>query len=122
MNEQFETGSGTEPMPLTDRLFAADPASGPTERLNQQQPQAAQPTEPHATPDPQTPTAPPRRQPARLGTIVWGFLVVAFAAVVALTTDLLTIADPTAWLIGGLVVGGAALVLAGIAASLRRAS
>ena len=62
------------------------------------------------------------RRPARFGTIVWGFLVTAFAVVVALTTDLLQIEDPTAWLIGGLVVGGAALTAAGIAASLRRGS
>jgi hypothetical protein len=122
-DEQFETGSGAEPTP-TDRSSAADPASAPTERLDQ--PQPAQTPEAPALPQPQAATgsvrAQLRRQPARLGTIVWGFLVVAFAAVVALTTDLLRIEDPTAWLIGGLVVGGAALVVAGIAASLRRAS
>jgi len=68
-----------------------------------------------------TDTAERRRNPARIGTIIWGFLVTAVAAMVALTTDLVQIEDPTAWLIGGLVVGGAALVVAGIAAALRRA-
>lgn len=66
-------------------------------------------------------TAERRRHSARIGTIIWGFLVAAVAAVVALTTNLVQIEDPTAWLIGGLVVGGAALVVAGIAAAVRRA-
>lgn len=102
--EQFETAGPTAPIPAAEP-GAPSPHPGGTET-------AATAARREET---------PIRRPARLGTIVWGLLVTAFAVVAALTTDLVPIEDPTAWLIGGLVVGGAALLVAGIAASLRRA-
>ncbi|BDZ45409.1 hypothetical protein [Naasia aerilata] len=94
-DEQFETtGAGGQPA-ATEPLVADSPRREPS-------------------------AAAPLRRPARIGTMVWGFLVTAFAVVVALASDLVDIEDPTAWLIGGLVVGGAALIAAGVAASLRR--
>ena len=71
-----------------------------------------------------TATAPvqaaPRRRSARFGTILWGVLVLTFAAAVV-TNAVSTIAiDPVSWIIGALIGVGAILVVAGIAAAIRR--
>ncbi|MGG7507997.1 hypothetical protein [Plantibacter sp. YIM 135249] len=61
-----------------------------------------------------------RRRSARFGTILWGVLVLTFAAAVV-TNAVSTIAiDPVTWIIGALIGVGAILVVAGIAAAIRR--
>ncbi|PJJ55769.1 hypothetical protein [Compostimonas suwonensis] len=66
-------------------------------------------------------TAPqPRRYPARIGTIIWGMLLLAFAAYMIITTVVPPVADPVTLITGALIAGGLALVIVGIAAASRR--
>lgn len=66
--------------------------------------------------------APPRRPRRPLfGTILWGVILLAFAAYMLVSTVLPSPVDPTLWLLGGVVAVGVLLMLAGLAASLRRA-
>ncbi|MDJ0350903.1 hypothetical protein [Cryobacterium sp. PH29-G1] len=62
-----------------------------------------------------------RRLRPRLGTILWGILLLAFAAYMVIVTLLPVPPDPTLWLLGGVIVVGLGLVVAGIAAAARRA-
>lgn len=61
-----------------------------------------------------------RRGP-RFGTIFWGVVLLVFAAFMAVWTLQPTDLDPTLWLLGSVIVLGLLLVVAGIAAALRRA-
>jgi hypothetical protein len=81
----------------------------------------------HASPEaPRSPAAAAaptgrRAHPAQFGTIVWGFLLLALCAVVAITQfgpglD----ADRYLWAFVGVIVAGVALVAVGIAAAVRR--
>jgi hypothetical protein len=80
----------------------------------------------HASPEAPPSAAAPaptgrRAHPAQFGTIVWGFLLLALCAVVAITQfgpglD----ADRYLWAFVGVIVAGVALVAVGIAAAVRR--
>jgi hypothetical protein len=62
----------------------------------------------------------PDRLRPRFGTILWGVILLVFAAFVV-TNALVPLAlDPGTWIIGALVAGGVVLVAAGIAAAVRR--
>ena len=63
---------------------------------------------------------PPRRRP-RFGTILWGVLLLGFAAFMVARTVLPAPLDPTFWLLGGVILVGLLLVVAGIIAASRRA-
>lgn len=90
------------------------------------------PTETDASPTTATPTeaaptaafpaasAAPRRRP-RFAPIVWGAMLLAFAVYVVAARLLPTPPDPTFWLLGGIIVVGLTLVVAGIMAAARRA-
>ncbi|MET1052006.1 MAG: hypothetical protein ABWX65_05135 [Mycetocola sp.] len=66
------------------------------------------------------PSATTTRLPARFGTILWGVLLLGFAAVMIANSVTPFDVDPVTWLIGGLIAAGALLVIAGIAAAVRR--
>jgi len=62
----------------------------------------------------------PRLRP-RFAPIVWGAILLAFAAYVVVAAVLPTPPDPTFWLLGGIITVGLTLVVAGVAAAARRA-
>lgn len=70
------------------------------------------------------PTAGARPEPERLrprfGTIFWGVILLVFAGFMVTTALVPFVLDPSVWIIGGLVAGGIVLVVAGIAAAVRR--
>ena len=55
------------------------------------------------------------------GTILWGVILLSFAAFMVITTLFPVNFDPTLWLVGSVIVIGLLLVVAGIAAASRRA-
>ena len=57
----------------------------------------------------------------RFGTIFWGVILLVFAAFMVTNAIVPFVLDPTTWIIAGLVAGGVVLVVAGIAAAVRRA-
>ena len=87
------------------RWFSSDAAATPTG--------ASQATAP-------LPAAEPQRLPARFGTIFWGVLLLTFAGFMIVNSVVPVVQDPVTWLIGGLIAAGAVLVIAGIAAAVRR--
>ena len=62
----------------------------------------------------------PRRRPL-FGTIAWGIILLALAGYVLLGVLVPAPADPTLWLLGGVVVIGLLLIVVGVIAALRRA-
>ena len=128
-------GDSTNPTNQTDPI---DPTAA-TEQINPPAPtDQSEPIRPtaSASPDADDPdtwfpadaTAPagPRpgaestRLPARFGTIFWGVLLLCFAGFMIVNTVFPLVLDPVSWLIGGLIAAGAVLVIAGIAAAVRR--
>lgn len=67
-----------------------------------------------------TPAAERKRLPARFGTIFWGVLLLVFAGFMVANAVVPFVQDPVTWLIAGLIAAGAVLVIAGIAAAVRR--
>jgi hypothetical protein len=66
-------------------------------------------------------TAPePERLRPRFGTIFWGVILLVFAAFMVTNAIVPFVVDPSTWVIGALVAGGIVLVVAGIAAAVRR--
>ncbi|MET4637443.1 hypothetical protein [Mycetocola sp. 2940] len=79
-------------------------------------------TEPAASwPGPAGPLPQPERLRPRFGTILWGVIVLVFAGFMVTNAIVPFVVDPSAWIIAGLVAGGVVLVVAGIAAAVRRA-
>ncbi|GGE93458.1 hypothetical protein [Mycetocola zhadangensis] len=91
------------------------------------------PTAPIGASTPGTPTVPntptvqypasasePERLRARFGTIFWGVILLVFAAFMVTSALVPIVLDPSTWIIAGLVAGGVVLVIAGIAAAVRR--
>lgn len=65
------------------------------------------------------PSAPQRRS-ARFGTILWGVLLLTFAAAIVTNAVTAISIDPVTWIITALIGVGAILIVAGIAAAIRR--
>lgn len=97
MTEHTSTGPTAEPM--TTRTAATTPLP----------------------PLPPTPEAAAKRRRPQFGTIVWGVLLLVFAAFMVVWTVVPTTPDPTLWLLGAVIVTGILLVVAGIVAAARRA-
>lgn len=57
----------------------------------------------------------------RFGTIFWGVILLVFAAFMVTNAIVPFVLDPTTWVIAALVAGGVVLVVAGVAAAVRRA-
>ena len=84
-------------------------------------PLAPEPTT-YLAPEPAPPAASvrPRSRPL-FGTIVWGVILLALAGYVLLGVLVPAGADPTLWLLGGVILIGLLLIVVGIIAALRRA-
>ncbi|MBG6238668.1 hypothetical protein IWX78_001640 [Mycetocola sp. CAN_C7] len=117
----------TEPIPPV----TAGGSTGPTERTDpigssspiddsRQAESMSSWFQPDTTEAPETPATRKSRLPARFGTIFWGVLLLGFAAFMIANSVMPVIVDPVTWLIGGLIAVGAVLVVAGIAAAIRR--
>jgi hypothetical protein len=70
-------------------------------------------------PEPARSLEPERLRP-RFGTIFWGVILLVFAAFMVTNAIVPFVLDPSTWIIAGLVAGGVVLVVAGIAAAVRR--
>jgi len=91
-----------------------DDSTAPTEQL----PSApTTPTDARSSDGPSTVHA---SRPARFGTILWGVILLVFAGAMLTSTLTDVRIDPLAWITGGLIATGAVLVVAGIAAAVRR--
>lgn len=67
-----------------------------------------------ATPPPFEDTEPPEDSPARVGTIVWGLIVVALAALIIISQLGIVVLNGTYVAIGLMIGAGAALVIGGL--------
>ena len=106
--EPISSDSPTRPTePISPAADTADPASWFRTDY----------TAPATTP---TPAVDRKRLPARFGTIFWGVLLLVFAGFMVANAVVPFVQDPVAWLIAGLIAAGAVLVIAGIAAAVRR--
>lgn len=65
------------------------------------------------------PTTTPARRRPRFGTILWGVILLVFAAFMVTNALVPFVLDAGTWLIGALVAAGVVLVIAGIAAAVR---
>ncbi|NQX13207.1 hypothetical protein HQQ80_16390 [Microbacteriaceae bacterium VKM Ac-2855] len=83
-------------------------------------PTAAEPTASAAAPAAYAPPPVETRLPARVGTIVWGILLLGFCAYTGVIALGGAAPNPVTWLTGALILGGAALVVVGIAAAARK--
>jgi hypothetical protein len=104
----------TTPIPPTTPNPRADSAPDATDVLF-----------PNATATYGTPASPtgklePERLRPRFGTIFWGVILLMFAAFMVTNALVPFVLDPSTWIIAGLVAGGVVLVIAGIAAAVRR--
>ena len=97
----------TRPLPTGTDADATEVLFGGSQR-----PDSTSPVEPAIAHD--------RLRP-RFGTIFWGVILLVFAAFMVTNAIVPFVLDPTTWIIVGLVAGGVVLVVAGIAAALRRA-
>jgi hypothetical protein len=100
----------TEPTPSeTDQSAATESA-------------ATRPTTPQPTDEPRTDVGPKDRggRPPRFGTILWGVLLLVFAGAMLVTNLTEVRIDPLGWITGAIIATGAVLVIAGIAAAVRR--
>jgi hypothetical protein len=75
---------------------------------------------PSAPSEPYVPPLERTRLPARASTIVWGVLLLGFCAWTGVIALGGSIPNPITWLTTALIVGGIALVLAGIATAARK--
>ena len=105
-----------QPTVPLDELFAPDAAQ------DERMPPPPPPAQPASGP---TAAAASASTPATwrplFGTIVWGVLLLVFAAFMVVWTIVPTSPDPTLWLLGAVIVTGLLLVVAGIVAAARRA-
>ncbi|TFC58817.1 hypothetical protein E3O62_10015 [Cryobacterium sp. TMT2-15-1] len=106
-----------EPPATAPAFLASDPpfpvAPVPMARAAAPTAEAAEPAYPEVS-------VRPLRRPL-FGTIVWGVILLALAGYVLLGVLVPAPADPTLWLLGGVIVIGLLLIVVGIIAALRRA-
>jgi hypothetical protein len=112
MTENSETTPLRPDVPATDR-DATEILFGDASR--QAPPPAPAWHGPDAGPLPE-----PERLRPRFGTIFWGVILLVFAAFMVTNAIVPFVLDPSTWIIGALVAGGVILVVAGIAAAVRR--
>lgn len=97
-----------------------DDSNAPTEHLIDTSTQPVPERDASATAsEPLKPTV-ERGRPARFGTILWGVVLLIFAGAMLVGTVTEVRIDALGWITGGLIATGAILVIAGIAAAVRR--
>lgn len=112
-----QPNSTPEPGPLPQDFWPS--AEAPPDATSS----ADRPTAPESLAGSSTDTAASvgKRNRPLFGTIFWGAVLLAFAAFMVVWTLQPGSPDPTLWLLGGVIVVGLLLVVAGIAAASRRA-
>jgi hypothetical protein len=111
-----------------DAGLTVPPTLGPTHPFPPEPPSPA-PEPQYRAPEPPSPAPEPVDVPATVrtrrrplfGTIIWGVILLALAGYVLLGVLVPAPADPTLWLLGGVVVIGLLLIIVGVIAALRRA-
>jgi hypothetical protein len=104
--------------PIRPATPAADPDA--TDVLFGENGRQAPPPAPEWTAQAAGPSLEPERLRPRFGTIFWGVLLLVFAAFMVTNAIVPFVLDPSTWIIVTLVAGGVVLVIAGIAAAIRR--
>jgi len=100
----------------------ATPPPGPTPPPAPSAPTAAAYAAPGATAQETWPATPARRRHPLFGTIFWGTVLLAFSGFITYRTLVPGETDPALWLLGGVILMGLVLIVAGIAAAARRAT
>ncbi|GAB3618599.1 hypothetical protein GCM10027416_31560 [Okibacterium endophyticum] len=113
-----QTGAPQAGAPQTGAPQAGAPQTGAGHTSTR--PTAQQPFTAAYSHEGQRPGAASGRHPARFGTILWGVLLLVFAGLMIAGRMLPFALDPVTWITGGLIAIGLVLVVAGIAAAMRR--
>ncbi|MBD8102596.1 hypothetical protein [Plantibacter sp. CFBP 8775] len=115
----------------TSMSFPVDAATGSapsetdqtaTTESDATRPTTAQPATAQTADEPRTDVGPTDRggRAPRFGTILWGVLLLVFAGAMLVTNLTEVRIDPLGWITGAIIATGAVLVIAGIAAAVRR--
>ncbi|TKJ98466.1 hypothetical protein PlfCFBP13513_03120 [Plantibacter flavus] len=120
MSEQDDrTGAADMSLPVD---AATGSAPSETDQTATTESTRAQPTTAQTADEPRTDVGPKDRggRPPRFGTILWGVLLLVFAGAMLVTNLTEVRIDPLGWITGAIIATGAVLVIAGIAAAVRR--
>lgn len=125
MSEQDERTGTADTSPSADATTDSAPSetgqTAPTESAATQ-PTTVEPTTAQTADGPRTDVGPTDRggRAPRFGTILWGVLLLVFAGAMLVTNLTEVRVDPLGWVTGAIIATGAVLVIAGIAAAVRR--
>jgi hypothetical protein len=130
MSEQDDRTGAADTSPSADATTGSAPSetgqTAPTESAPAESaatpPASAEPAPAQTANGPRTdvgPTGQGGRAP-RFGTILWGVLLLVFAGAMLVTNLTEVRIDPLGWITGAIIATGAVLVVAGIAAAVRR--
>lgn len=120
MSEQDDrSGAANTSSPADATMESAWAETGQTAPMESA---AAQPTPAQTAGEPRTDVGPTDRggRAPRFGTILWGVLLLVFAGAMLVTNLTEVRIDPLGWITGAIIATGAVLVVAGIAAAVRR--
>lgn len=125
MSEQDDRTGAADMSSPTDAATGSAPSETDqtaTTESTRAQPATAQPTIAQTADEPRTDAGPKDRggRPPRFGTILWGVLLLVFAGAMLVTNLTEVRIDPLGWITGAIIATGAVLVIAGIAAAVRR--
>lgn len=120
MSEQDDrTGAADMSLPVD---AATEPTPPETDQSAATESAATRPTTAQPADEPRTGVRPTDRggRAPRFGTILWGVLLLVFAGAMLVTNLTEVRIDPLGWITGAIIATGAVLVIAGIAAAVRR--
>ena len=120
MSEQDDWTGAADMSSPTDAATGSAPSE--TDQTATTESTRAQPTTAQTADEPRTDAGPKDRggRPPRFGTILWGVLLLVFAGAMLVTNLTEVRIDPLGWITGAIIATGAVLVVAGIAAAVRR--
>jgi hypothetical protein len=125
MSEQDDRTGTADTSPSADATMDSAPSetgqTAPTESAATR-PTTVEPTTAQTADGPRTDVGPTDRgaRAPRFGTILWGVLLLVFAGAMLVTNLTEVRVDPLGWITGAIIATGAVLVIAGIAAAVRR--
>lgn len=125
MSEQDDrTGAANLSSPADETTESAPSETDQTKATESDatRPTTAQTTTAQPADEPRTGVRPTDRggRAPRFGTILWGVLLLVFAGAMLVTNLTEVRIDPLGWITGAIIATGAVLVIAGIAAAVRR--
>lgn len=120
MSEQDDWTGAADMSSPTDAATGSAPSE--TDQTATTESTRAQPATAQTADEPRTDAGPKDRggRPPRFGTILWGVLLLVFAGAMLVTNLTEVRIDPLGWITGAIIATGAVLVVAGIAAAVRR--